>query len=287
MSDVVILSDTKPGHVNQSLGLAEALQRQCPAIRYHIVPATFQQVGTALLQHQLQACRLIIGAGRRTQWLLCLLGLFSRARTLLLMRPQLPYRCFDLCLVPAHDSPPQRANVIRTQGALNRMQPGQKHPGRAMVLLGGPSKHVHWNNDQIIDQLDQLLTRYPDSNWTLATSRRTPHTLTQQLAERYPEHTQVHWQDTTADWLPRQLSQSEYCWVTQDSVSMLYEALSAGCKTGLLTLDMRANSRLQQGIHTLQEQGLISTLVHPARTVTTGLAEADRCAALILARGWL
>ena len=48
-------------------------------------------------------------------------------------------------------------------------------------------------------------------------------------------------------------------WVTEDSVSMLYEALTAGAKTALIELNKTGTNRLTNGILALIEKGYITT----------------------------
>ena len=81
-------------------------------------------------------------------------------------------------------------------------------------------------------------------------------------------------------------------WVTEDSVSMIYEALTSGCRVGLLPLPRNSVSRLHRAIDRLLEEGFVSAhndrdvaaeLPSPPRT----LNEADRCAGLLLKKGLL
>jgi mitochondrial fission protein ELM1 len=72
---------------------------------------------------------------------------------------------------------------------------------------------------------------------------------------------------------------------------MVYEALTAGCRVGVLTLDEQADNRISRGVDALREQGIVSgspdwslaALTEPAEVFN----EAERCAELILQRGWL
>ncbi len=83
-------------------------------------------------------------------------------------------------------------------------------------------------------QIGALLARKPDVHWTLTTSRRTPVDFLAQLDVDRPQLTVVPCAQTGPDWLPEQLARAAQVWVTQDSVSMIYEALTAGAAVGLL-----------------------------------------------------
>ena len=78
-------------------------------------------------------------------------------------------------------------------------------------------------------------------------------------------------------------------WVSEDSVSMVYEALTAGCATGILAVPARRHGKkkLQQGIEALARDGLVTTFAHwqnktPLQTPARLFDEAARVAAWIL-----
>jgi mitochondrial fission protein ELM1 len=54
------------------------------------------------------------------------------------------------------------------------------------------------------------------------------------MAESDGALTIVPFAATSPDWLPTQLARADQAWVTADSVSMVYEALTAGAAVGVL-----------------------------------------------------
>jgi hypothetical protein len=64
---------------------------------------------------------------------------------------------------------------------------------------------------------------------------------------------------------------------------MVYEALTAGCRVGLLDLPEKAHSRVAKGVMGLKAKGLVSQFPSAPRQATP-LKEASRCAAIILGR---
>jgi mitochondrial fission protein ELM1 len=85
-------------------------------------------------------------------------------------------------------------------------------------------------------------------------------------------------QQTPPGWLAGKLSALETVWVTEDSVSMIYEALSGGAKVGVLEMPrLRPGARVIRGLEVLRAEGYFDK-DHPPQL----LAEADRCAELIL-----
>jgi hypothetical protein len=300
VTPICIISDGKPGHLNQSLGLAEALQRLRPEIEIHeCSPLRRLAALRTLLLGQLPAdalphgvadpAALVIGAGHATHLSLLALKRAWRVPAVVLMKPSLPLGWFDLCLIPEHDSPPARANVIATRGALNRMRAGHKQPGRGLVLIGGPSRHSGWDDTTLFAQLERIIGA-GDRRWCITSSRRTPAATEQRLAA-LPGVEFIAASDTPRGWLPAQLARAETCWVTEDSVSMVYEALSAGCALGTLAVPQQGENRLRKGLQQLVDAGAITPFdrwrgdVLKARG--SDFDETGRCAEQLLARGWL
>jgi len=273
------ISDGKPGHINQSLGLLEALHRRLPSITWREIPVmSIWQAIRFTSQHHKQRPNLIISTGHRTHLTLLILSKIMRVPSIVLMKPSLPLYWFDLCIIPEHDSPPARQNIINSMGPLNKIQPANKEAGSGFILVGGPSKHFDWQPEPLHAQLIKLIQQDP-RNWTIATSRRTPEG-TISLLQTLANVTLVLATETDADWLPSLLAKTELCWVTQDSMSMIYEALTAGCNVKLLEVPTRSENRLTRGIQKLQLSGYLSADKNPP----VKLAEADRCAEIIQQR---
>ena len=297
VSSVWIISDGKQGHYNQSLGLALALQRQGSDLTIETlsVLTPFERVklllGAALPQQlaALSKPSLIISAGHATHLSLLILGWRLKAKTLLLMKPSLPLTWFDLCLIPAHDQPKLGEHVEITQGALNPMRPATKQAGTGLVLIGGPSKHHGWDESALFRQLEHLIVD-ESRPWTITSSRRTPAMTLAKLGQ-LPNVSFIPHTETPQGWLAEKLSTTEVAWVTADSVSMIYESLTAGCRVGVLEVPEVKVNRLTRGIQALAQEGTITLFSQWTQTKELSsmgiFNEADRCADVILKRGWL
>ncbi len=297
---VWIVSDDKPGHVNQSLGLAEALARAIPTeiVTLPALPA-WRAWLTLLLKRDpgkpLPKPDLIVGAGHATHLTLLAARRAHGGHTVVLMKPSLPCRWFDLCILPQHDGVAADAHTLVTEGALNRIRPAALSPStgddarHGLFLVGGASKHFAWDNDAVQVQIKSILARTPDTHWTLTTSRRTPADFLLELPA-FPNLTVIPHTLATPDWLPEQLTQSSTVWVTPDSASMVFEALTAGAEVGVFDLPVNPTSRVGHAIAHLADTQRITRFVswcahdklHPN---LHPLAEADRCADWIL--NWL
>lgn len=293
-------SDGKAGHDNQSRGLLVALQRLRPVEADDLSPLTRTRALAAWLLGRLPPVwldlpdpDLILGAGHQTHLSLLAARKLRGGKTVVLMQPSLPLALFDLCLIPQHDAPPVRANVLATRGALNRIQPSPHLASdRGLLLIGGPSAHFGWDHLALYQQITAVVQADSMTRWTLTTSRRTPAGFLQGLPVS-PDHSLkvVPVTATDRDWLPTQLAQAHQVWVTADSVSMIYEALTAGAAVGVFAIPPSRPNRLSRGIDQLAEQGWITPFERwrqtaPLTRPAGSFAEADRCACWIVKR-WL
>ena len=286
-----LLGDGKPGHENQSLGLADAIARQSHC-EVHRISIAGKRGLPARIKAAVQASAglprpdLIIAAGHATHPSLLWLARKHRAKSIVLMRPSLPMRWFDLCIVPSHDfkNPPRRENVIVTQGALNRVAPpGRGERSGGLILIGGPSRTHGWDGEKLLAALAEITFT---GTWQLTDSRRTPAGFPDEIRKRLPAVEVFPHQQTPPDWLPAKLAAAESVWVTEDSVSMIYEALSSGARVGLMPMPRNQdNSRVLRGLEQLVAAGFLTPFaewqnVRQLKEPPSILREADRCAAL-------
>ncbi|MFU8848434.1 MAG: mitochondrial fission ELM1 family protein [Opitutales bacterium] len=260
------IKDGKRGHENQTRGLIQALLKYQ---KFEVIEINVGEQGATWLHFCLGLCPsfknlkrpdLILGAGSQTHpTILCASRKTGAPSVVLMSPPRLVRRYFSLCVVPAHDRQ-DGANVITSLGVLNPIQiSSQKMPEQGLILLGGPSKHHDWDSQEIAHQIKRITQQNQKITWTATTSRRSPEELTKQLSELGAKNLQViPVEETNSTWLPEQLSRASYVWVTEDSVSMIYEALSSGAKVGLLPVPRkRSASRVIQGIGLLLEKKLV------------------------------
>ena len=287
-----LIGDGKPGHENQSLGLAEAVARLRPCEVHRLSLAGERGLWGRLrrawaIAKSLPRPDVIVATGHATHLSLLALCLKYRAKSVVLMRPSLPLAWFDLCLAPEHDfsHEPGRNNLLLTRGAINRVAKGVAGAQGKLILIGGPSKTHGWDGEAMVQRLQRICV---GEGWELTDSRRTPAGFLDQLAKAVPQVRRFPHQETAADWLPAKLSQAAEVWVTEDSVSMVYEALTSGARVGLLPVPrLREGSRVLAGLDSLVRQGYLATYDQWAvdsalPAAPQPLREADRCAAFLI-----
>jgi mitochondrial fission protein ELM1 len=301
MTDPIIIwqvSDNKRGHENQSSGLISALSRQIPLEVVQINVATDKASWWQALRGQfpslagLQQPDLIIGAGSQTHSTLLAASRATKAPSILIMSPPKGLTSlFDLCIAPEHDLR-SGSNVITTKGAMNAIDAANyKNRQTGLFLIGGPSQHHGWNESILIKQIAQILDANSSIQWTLTSSRRTPPSTTAQIEKLSKEQLKViPVEETDKDWLPRELSTTAHVWVTEDSVSMVYEALSSGAKVGLLPTPRKSTrSRIARGLETLNQDGYLIDYNENQADLTAfknppPLDEAERVAKIVVER---
>ena len=273
MMHIVYVSDGKAGHRSQAVGLYKAMQRLSKQ------DVTFQEVSIeqlpffslfkAVLTHQLDIFEsvpdYIFGVGSHTQLRVLLLGkVYPKAKTIILMKPNFPFGWFDHVIIPAHDAVPQQGNVILSQGALNPIVNENRHQkNRILIALGGSSKRHQWNDQKVLQAIQQIIEHNEHAEIVLTTSRRTPKEFFQHLqSQPYLQQIQVFpVEKTPQGWIFEEMQKAEAVWVTEDSVSMIYEALTAGCKVGVIKIDRLKEDRITRSVEQMLEQSLISTHV--------------------------
>jgi mitochondrial fission protein ELM1 len=293
-----LLTDNKPGHRNQLKGLGERLHTLADARlvwveqKKHPAPLWRALLGLAA-PSPYPAPNIIIAAGARTHRLLLSLRRKQKVMTVVLMRPNFPAHWIDAAIIPAHDRPAERAGTLITQGVLNAATPLARitSEDRGLILLGGPSRHFLWDDEIIYEQISGLSEQYPDWVWYLTSSRRTPDSLIRRILKSNLPNIQFHHHDDTApDWLVETMSKVRVVWVSPDSVSMVYESLTASIPTGLLELEPVSNSRVAQGIIELERNGQVApwsdrmALLKADPGQIEPLWEADRAARWLLQR---
>lgn len=293
------LIDGKAGHESQSLGLVQALIKQADCQTIDIKVSNGFEAMVDLLTSSwglgagLPLPDLIIGAGHATHLHLLAAQRTYGGKTIVLMQPSLPAKLFDLCLIPEHDQYQGNCKHLQTRGVLNPIQPEGKHASnQALIMIGGPSKHCDWDTLKLIAQVYELVNHNTHIHYTLTASRRTPKAFVSAVKRiHFPNLTVVLFEETEKGWVAQQLSESAFAWVTEDSVSMVYEALTAQVAVGLLNMPVNKKSRVSRGIQKLINQGIVVRFdffqnYQQKLKKAVGFVEADRCSRWIL-HAWM
>jgi hypothetical protein len=287
-------TDGKRGHENQTLGLIEALCRlkTCEVKTLAITKGWSSLYGWLFkrfpMGDSLPKPDLIIGAGHATHWPMLAARRAHGGKIIVLMKPSLPLSWFDLVIAPEHDELTKAPGHLQSVGPINRIQPGQHVEHIGLMLIGGPSSEYGWNETALLKQIHLVTLQQPEVTWHLTTSRRTPVGFLADLEKlNLPNLKAVVHDQVDANWLPEHLAQSAQVWVTPDSASMVYEALTSGATVGCFELPFLKPGRVARGLQKpvrenrvtefpeWERNGKLKPNIHP-------LNEAERCAMAIL-----
>jgi len=289
---IVYVSDGKAGHRSQAVGLYKAMQRQSAdevtfeeiligqLPIFSLLSAMFKKNIAALKQHP----DYVFGVGSHTQLRVLLLGkVFPQAKTVILMKPNFPVTWFDYAIIPEHDGVDASEHVITTQGALNPIVNEQRHqPNKFLIALGGSSKRHHWNEEKVLDAIQQIVNLHPQAEIILTTSRRTPEEFLAHLNEKsFKSQLKIFpVEKTPQGWIFEEMQKAEAVWVTEDSVSMIFEALTAGCQVGIIEIDRLKSDRITQLLDQLLTQALLGE--NKVKLLNLQLDEATQVAHILL-----
>ncbi len=295
-----VLSDGKPGHVNQSLGLANALLDQIPG-DYSLIDlptetGLFKKLRMIVSQHETPNPDIIIAAGHATHLPLIWASFYYKVPSIVCMKPSLPTFLFNLCIVPRHDLPPgkiyNKLKKFPTIGAMHSIRPTPENPREnTLVLIGGPSKEYGWNPHMLKELLIDFIEPYTEGDIILTTSRITPEGFIDMLKASETRIQIVPVEETYPGWVAEQLANAKAVWVTEDSVSMVYESLGSGNPVGIIPMprEISNRSRVAYGLSMLLNE---KRVIHLDEWVKTRqfheqhepLREADRAASFIIKR---
>lgn len=269
---LLILSDGKPGHLNQSIAFAKHL-----GCEFDICPVAFNsRLGKAisyLADHlRLHLGRLfrvgphsdnyraVVSAGSETYYANRVLAKRLGIRSIAIMLPQGYRYDFDLIVAQQHDDPPRRDNITSIPINLTYVEPqGLITPAAGSryvsIIIGGNSKHVRLEPKLLHEQLEKIFALFPGHKFWLTTSRRTPAEI-EVVLKKFKFERAIYYSAEQINPIPDFLRHSEYVFLTADSTSMVSEAVSFGAgsiEVFMLNPDDR-KSKLRSFLHELQSQ---------------------------------
>jgi mitochondrial fission protein ELM1 len=306
---ITVFLEGSPGHEKQSLAIVKALQRlvavEIEQIHLSRVSAVRRVWDILLLfllpdggcRFSLEGTDLVLGTGSRTHAALLSCKKKFQIPAVTCMTPDVYLRkMFDVLFVPKHDDVDASAgNVFLTDGPpVLPVAQFPRDPYAGLLLIGGVDLRSHqWNTSELVTYITAILDTYKDMCWTISSSPRTPADTVQELVNIGKTNNNVtffHYKDTPAGWVEEQYARASIAWVTADSMSMIYEAITAGCKVGVLPVKWNdVDNKFQRSLQNLYQQGYAAPLDMSKEKCMIALHrvdfdEAERCAREILSR---
>jgi mitochondrial fission protein ELM1 len=288
--NIWLIMDGKRGHEKQSEDLAQALQN-LTGIEVTKMDSIFLKPFISKLLRlfnfdSIKKPDLIIGAGHATHLNMIFSKILNGGKTVVIMKPSLPHSWFDLCLIPKHDAVPEKSGIFLTNGSINNIENEKKHKkNKGLIVLGGISKHFNWDNQALILQINNIINQHPKIQFKIATSRRTPKDFIDHFDDNFKKNVSIYeYENVEKNWFLEEVKLSKHAWVTEDSISMIYELIASGSNITPIRLENKYDSKISIEISRLINTGLIRTY-DGERKKTNNLLfnnEAKRCANFIL-----
>ena len=276
---VLILTDGKAGHENQSKAFARALGCDFDLVEIHFKSA-FHKALSYLFDHlgihaislftthaplptpheprtTSHAYAAVLGTGSGTFYAAKSLARKMGVKCGVVLYPR-GYRIasFDCVLAPAFDRPAPAPNVITipvnlvasdeafyaagTEAFRARYTPSDK-PAVA-VIVGGPNKCSTLTADWMRTQLDQIFTDTPDSEHWVTTSRRTPPEV-EAVVDSVPFDYKLLYSKDHFNPIPAFVKLARTLYVTAESTGMISESCTFG------TAEVHVLDNLNPGPH--------------------------------------
>lgn len=318
VKDVVILNDGKTGHLRQSEAIAELLRDiwvsrgygrddiRVKTIDVKFKGRVFQQFLSAksiFFRYFCQGCLkclrfallsdsydaisrnyadIIISCGSSTAAVNLLLSRENNAKSIVLMSPALvSLKHFDLAIVPEHDNPRQRDNIIFTKGALNltnkeniecfidsiKDKIGPMNKKSLGILIGGDTKRFRLRCETIkyvVEAALKIGIEY-DAEILVSTSRRTAEEIEYYLKNKLSSETRCRLLIIANEYNPTAAAEaiinlSDIMLISEDSVSMISESVSSAGYRIVFRQGNYISKRHNRFLHNLETSGYIETV---------------------------
>jgi hypothetical protein len=240
----LILSDGKPGHVNQSIAMALHLGRSFEIVGVHFRNRPFKLLSFLLDRVGVYIPSLlrwdppegdfcaVVSAGSETYYANKVLARRRGVPSVAIMLPR-GYRLdFDLIIAQEHDNPPVKKNILSLPVNLSRVEPQGVFRPRAgeryvALVVGGPNPVFGFDRDRFRQALDAVFACFPGFRIVVTTSRRTPADIEEEI-DRHPFEEKIIYSRNPVNPIPDFLASCEYVFLTADSTSMISEAVTFG-----------------------------------------------------------
>lgn len=142
---------------------------------------------------------------------------------------------YDLICSPAHDNNKFRNkdNVIFFNGSLARVSDENPVESIGFIGIGGKNKHFVFNQKKLCQQIEYAVSLYPNIDWKIFPSRRTPKYMLNVLNSLTLKYNNIRICKKDID---ETIKNASIKIVTQDSINMVFECLSTKGETYLFNM---------------------------------------------------
>lgn len=271
MSRVLILSDGRMGHLNQSLAFVKYLN-----VPYDVVSVTFKYTWLKALSYILdkigvyiealfdvqidKTYDMVVGTGSTTSYATKVLAKKMHARSVAMMLPRGYRYDLDIIFAQSHDNPPKKKNIIEIPVNFSYVEPKGLYKAEKKsigIVIGGDNKLFSMSKEKLKVQLDMIVELYKEYEIAITTSPRTSKEI-EELIVSYAFDYEVIFSKNPINPIPDFLEQCETVFITGDSTSMISEAISYGkSNVVVLPLESQGENKFIRFIDVLEKEGYL------------------------------
>ncbi len=268
---ILILSDDRMGHLNQSLALVKYLD-----LPYDVVSVTFKTRWYKLLSYLLDRLGIytdtlftvkidkdydwVISTGSTTYYATKVLAKKMQAKSIVMMLPRGYRYDFDVIFAQRHDTPPRQKNIIEIPANFSYVETKGFYRATKKsigIVIGGDNKIFRISKEKLEKQLDFIKQYYEGYEIAISTSPRTSKEI-ETVMRAYVFEYEVIYSQNPINPIPDFLSQCETIFITGDSTSMISEAVSYGVSNVVvLPLEGQKKNKFTRFVKDLEEEGYL------------------------------
>ena len=241
-------------------------------LRFKLKPASYEQ----LIKNYAD---IVLSCGSSTAGVNLLLSRENNAKSVVVMKPALvKLKHFNLAIVPRHDTPAQKNNIVITNAALNLIDEkrlgffadklkdkiGPVEKKVVGILIGGDTKNFVMTLERIKDVIENAVKISVDYDMEIlvSTSRRTSKKIEGYLKSRLSREGRCRLliianEDNPHGSVEAILGLSDIVLVSEESVSMISEAASSGAYSIVFRQGDYSDKRHNRFLSNLEKSGYI------------------------------
>lgn len=252
---ILILSDGKAGHLNQSIAFAKLknLDFDTIVINNHVKFLTYIldffhiYINLFSLHIKAKEYQAVVSTGSSTYYATKYLAKKLGIKSIAIMLPRsFRYSDFDAIIASSHDEPPNAPNIISMPLNLSISEPKgfiKKSEQKALgIIVGGNNAIFTMDEDTIRKNLDTIFKDYPHHLKYITTSRRTPKYIDVLLENYHFDYEIIYSKDNTINPIADFIAICDELFITIDSTSMLSEA-RANSEANINIIELKSNTK--------------------------------------------
>ena len=260
MKRILIISDGKPGHLNQSIAFCkikdvsyDILEVKFKSKFHKALSYFFDKLGyytdflfTDYKKYYGDFYDAVISAGSGTYYFNKYISKKYNKKAIALMLPKsYNYKDFYYIIAQEHDNPVRQDNILTLP--LNLSFPKEKGCVKKIedkkslaIIIGGDNDVFDMEHELIKDELDDIFEKYPDYLKYITTSRRTSKEIENLINEYKFDYKLIYSEEPNINPIGDFIAVCDEFFITTDSTSMLSEVrANSEAKINIIDLDSK------------------------------------------------